>query len=103
MQTEARLNSKSLPAERNVPPSSDAPSANGFIWFASPSLASVDENEAASREISVIKELDVIGDEARVRKDSGRPLWRILPSPAARKRTLHSSLSAVEIQSNEGS
>ncbi|CAL9152270.1 unnamed protein product [Musa hybrid cultivar] len=94
---------KSLPAERNVPPSSDAPSANGFIWFASPSLASVDENEAASREISVIKELDVIGDEARVRKDSGRPLWRILPSPAARKRTLHSSLSAVEIQSNEGS
>ncbi|XP_065019470.1 uncharacterized protein LOC135645221 isoform X1 [Musa acuminata AAA Group] len=92
-----------IAAERNVPPSSDAPSANGFIWFASPSLASVDENEAASREISVIKELDVIGDEARVRKDSGRPLWRILPSPAARKRTLHSSLSAVEIQSNEGS
>ncbi|CAL9084542.1 unnamed protein product [Musa textilis] len=94
---------KSLPAERNVPPSSDAPSANAFIWFASPSLASVDENEAASREISVIKELDVIGDEARVRKDSGHPLWRILPSPAARKRTLHSSWSSVEIQSNEGS
>ncbi|RWW70896.1 hypothetical protein BHE74_00021401 [Ensete ventricosum] len=76
-------------------------STQGTLWVVPLSLAFVDQNESVSREISIIKELDVIGDElSKVHEDFGGPILPVLPDPAARQSMLGSNLSSVEIQPN---
>ncbi|THU52275.1 hypothetical protein C4D60_Mb10t02270 [Musa balbisiana] len=77
-------------------------STQGTLWVVPPSLAFVDQNESVSREISIIKELDVIGDElCKVHEDFGGPILPVLPDPAARQSMLGSNLSSVEIETSE--
>ncbi|CAL9180944.1 unnamed protein product [Musa hybrid cultivar] len=77
-------------------------STQGTLWVVPPSLAFVDQNESVSREISIIKELDVIGDElSKVHEDFGGPILPVLPDPAARQSMLGSNLSSVEIETSE--
>ncbi|XP_008786766.1 uncharacterized protein LOC103704993 [Phoenix dactylifera] len=85
-------------------------SAGQVFWIAS-SLASVEENESRSREISEIRERDVIGDDLYgVHDDLVHPILPILPK-ASSERWLHrsslssrrSSLSSVGTESSEGS
>lgn len=69
-------------------------SAGEMFWIAS-SLASVEENESRSREISEIRERDVIGDElSGVRDDPGHPTVPILPKASSERRLRRSSLSS---------
>ncbi|KAG1365535.1 hypothetical protein COCNU_12G005350 [Cocos nucifera] len=84
-----------------------ASSGQGF-WVAS-SLASIEENESRLREISEIRELDVIGDELYgVHDDLVHPSSPILPKATSGRR-LHrlslssrrSSLSSVGTESRE--
>ncbi|XP_029120533.2 uncharacterized protein [Elaeis guineensis] len=91
-------------------------SAGEMFWVAS-SLASVEENESRSREISEIRERDVIGDElSGVHDDLFHPIVPMLPkasserqlrrsSLSSRRSSLssrRSSLSSVESESSEG-
>lgn len=65
--------------------------------MAPPSLAHVDENESVSREVSMINECDVIGDElTRVHEDFDGPALAPLPDQAEMEgRMLHSNSSAA--------
>ncbi|WOK96772.1 hypothetical protein Cni_G05479 [Canna indica] len=95
-------------------------------WVPPPSLAFVEQNESVSREISIIKELDVIGDElsrvhedeisiikeeldvigdelSRVHEDLGNPILPVLPEAEFRQWMPEPKLSSVEITSKEDS
>ncbi|XP_042445652.1 uncharacterized protein LOC122030496 [Zingiber officinale] len=80
---------ESISSEANKKP--DATGADQFSWFAL-SLASVDEHESLSKEVSVIEEADVIGHEMyRARKgfgSDGPVVSRAVPAPAAAKKAL---------------
>ncbi|XP_029116719.2 uncharacterized protein [Elaeis guineensis] len=84
---------------------------SGQVFWVASSLASIEENESRSREISEIRECDVIGDELYgVHDDLVHPSLPILPK-ATSERRLHrlslfsrrSSLSSVGTESSEGS
>lgn len=56
---------------------------HGIPWAAPTSLAFVDQNESVSREVSMINELDVIGDElSRVHDDFEGPVLAPLQGQA---------------------
>ncbi|KAG6499385.1 uncharacterized protein LOC121996268 [Zingiber officinale] len=72
-------------------------------WVAPTSLAYVDQNESVSKEVSMINERDVIGDElTRVHDDFDGPALTPLPDQAEMERMLHSNSSAaVENEAKE--
>lgn len=79
---------ESSSSEPNKKPEQLVASDSQFCWFAQ-SLASVDEHESLSREVSVIEEADVIGHEMyRAHRGSGGPVVRAVPAPAAAKKAL---------------
>lgn len=99
---EGETDSSNSQKEANKKP--DAAGADQFsCWFAQ-SLASVEEHESLSKEVSVIEEGDVIGLEMyRARKGFGfdGPVVRAVPTPApasaAKKALLRSSVVSMRM------
>lgn len=84
------------------PPQVDS-STKGVIWVA-PSLACVEENESRSREVSQIRERDVLGTDLKdIREDFRLPIVPVLPPRAASRPLRLSSLSSMEAESSDGS
>lgn len=78
-------------------------SSSQVFWVAS-SLASIEENESRSREISEIREHDVLGDELYgVHDILVHPSLPILAKATSERRLRRSSLSSVETESSKGS